>query len=72
MNLSVENQPLTQSATDVLILPLTEGCALPSEIDMALDGLLTQVVTAGDFKGETGETSLVYTSGKVKFAEGAR
>ncbi|MFZ5827455.1 MAG: leucyl aminopeptidase [Bacillota bacterium] len=65
MNVSVQNQPLTQAATDALILPLTEGGTPLSEIDLALDGLLTQVVAAGDFRGEAGETSLVYTSGKV-------
>ncbi|MEW8977460.1 MAG: leucyl aminopeptidase [Symbiobacterium sp.] len=64
MKVAVSNQALTEIAVDVLILPLTEGTPAPAEVNEALDGLCAQVVGA-DFKGEMGETVLLYTAGKL-------
>ncbi len=64
MMVEVTNQAPTQVAVDVLILPLTEGTPAPADVNEALGGLCAQVVGA-DFKGEAGETTLLYTAGRL-------
>jgi len=64
MKVEVSSLSHTEIAVDVLILPLTEGTAAPSDVNEALGGLCSQVVGA-DFKGEMGETTLLYTGGRL-------
>lgn len=64
MKVEVLGQALPQVAVDVLILPLVQGAPAPAAIDEALGGLCAQVVGT-DFKGELGETALLYTQGKA-------
>jgi leucyl aminopeptidase len=55
---------------DALFVPLFEedvaGGALASEIDSALDGLLTEVKESGELTGKPGETVTVYRPGNLK------
>lgn len=64
MKVEVSGQSLTEITVDVLILPLTEGTAAPAEVNEALGGLCAQVVGA-DFRGEMGQTALLYTGGRM-------
>ncbi|BAD40759.1 leucyl aminopeptidase [Symbiobacterium thermophilum] len=64
MKVEVTSQALTEVAVDVLILPLTEGTPAPADVNEALGGLCAQVVGA-DFKGEMGQTTLLYTGGRL-------
>jgi len=64
MKVEVSSLAPTQVPVDVLILPLTEGTAAPAEVNDALGGLCGQVVGA-DFKGEMGQTVLLYTGGRL-------
>ncbi|RLG86298.1 MAG: leucyl aminopeptidase [Thermoprotei archaeon] len=57
---------LSKVSSDMLALPLfkdTQPSKLFKELDEALGGLLTRVVSVGDFKGEEGESLLLYPSG---------
>jgi leucyl aminopeptidase len=55
---------------DALFVPVFEedlaGGALASEIDSALDGLLTEVKESGELTGKPGETVTVYRPGNLK------
>ena len=55
---------------DALFVPVFEedlaGGALASEIDSALDGLLTEVTESGELTGKPGETVTVYRPGNLK------
>ena len=54
---------------DALIVNLFEGVAQPGGaagvVDRALDGAITQLITAGEIKGKTGELTLVHSLGKI-------
>jgi len=65
VDVRVVNQNLTQVQADVLILPLFEGAAVAAEIDQAMGGLISQVMGAKDFTGESGQITVLYSGGKI-------
>jgi leucyl aminopeptidase len=68
MNISVKKLDALHFACDALVLPLREdkGILPYSDIDKTLSGLLTQIVSSGEFAGKLGQTSLIHTQGKIK------
>lgn len=59
----------TRVDADALIVNLFEGVTQPGGaagmVDRALDGAITQLITAGEIKGKAGEMALVHSLGKV-------
>ncbi len=69
MKISVKNQKLENTICDVLIINLFEGVKTlgggTGAIDLALDGLLKNIMKEEDFKGKTGSTLTVRTNGQI-------
>ena len=59
----------TRVDADALIVNLFEGVTQPGGaagmVDRALDGAITQLITAGEIKGKMGEMTLVHSLGKI-------
>jgi leucyl aminopeptidase len=69
INLDVVQGELTKSDADTLIVNLFEGVTEPggatAAVDQALDGALRELVATGDFKGKTGEVTVLYPRGAL-------
>jgi len=55
-------------ACDALILPFPEdnGADLCKDINKSIDGLISSVISSGEFAGKHNETCLLHTAGKIK------
>lgn len=66
MEIHVQQGLVQEQATELLVVNLFEGVTAPGgalkAIDDALNGLVSQVIAAGDFKGKLGETHLLHTA----------
>jgi len=62
LNVRTQNLPLTDVSADVLVVASFEGAS----IDAAVSALAVPAVEAGDFAGEFGQTTVVYTGGQIK------
>lgn len=69
MQFHVKQGFVQDEAADLLVVNLFEGVTEPGgatrALDQALNGLVTQVITAGDFKGKLGETQMLYSNGAL-------
>lgn len=69
MQIHVKQGFIQQEDTDLIVVNLFEGVTEPGgalkAVDGALDGLITQLIAAGDLKGKLGETTLIYSQGKL-------
>jgi len=58
----------TQQEVDALIIYKTQDTDLQNaakSVDEALDGAISEIISAGDFTGSTGETLVIYTRGTI-------
>lgn len=69
MQFHVKQGFVQDETADLLVVNLFEGVTEPGgatrALDQALNGLVTQVIAAGDFKGKLGETQVLYSSGAL-------
>ncbi len=69
MQFQVKQGHIQEEATELLVVNLFEGVTDPSgalkAVDETLNGLVTSIIAAGDFKGKLGETHLLYTDGAL-------
>ncbi len=69
MQFQVKQGFVQQEATDLLVVNLFEGETTPGgalkAVDEALNGLISQIIAAGDLKGKLGETHLLYGGGAL-------
>ena len=69
MKLSLETRDLARARADMLVVGRHAGEARLSPVlqalDGALDGLLSRVLAAEKFDGKAGQSSLVYTNGRL-------
>ena len=68
MQLNVKVGDLRTTTADVILFCIFEGEPLVSvaqAADAATDGAITELVNAGDFKGEHKQTALLYTRGAI-------
>jgi leucyl aminopeptidase len=59
---------LAQIQADAVLIYLVEGEQLSGTgkaVDDALKGAISEIITAGDFSGKTGETLVIYTRGAI-------
>ncbi|MER2600311.1 MAG: leucyl aminopeptidase [Caldilineales bacterium] len=67
MQITVTHQSITEAAGDMLVLGLFEDAATPAgalaAADAALNGIISQALTAGDVSGKLGETWWLPTGG---------
>ncbi len=68
MNVTVKDIEEAGCASDALILPLCEDeSAGPyREIDALLHGLISKIISSGEFRGRLNQIALVHTSGMIK------
>ena len=68
MKVFIKNRDEFTFPCDALILPLSEGERIGpyKNIDKALTGLLSRIISSGEFSGKHNEISLVHTQGKIK------
>lgn len=63
---------MTQVSADAVVVNLFEGVKQPGggtgAVDHALDGLITQLIAAGEVKGKLNEVTLLHTGGKLPCA----
>jgi len=69
MQFHVKQGFVQDETADLLVVNLFEGVTEPGgatrALDQALNGLVTQVIAAGDFKGKLGETQVLYSGGAL-------
>lgn len=69
MQFHVKQGFVQDETADLLVVNLFEGVTDPGgatrALDQALNGLVTQVIAAGDFKGKLGETQVLYSGGAL-------
>lgn len=69
MQLNVKAGYIQEEATDLIVVNLFEGVTTPGgalkAVDDALGGAITQLIASGDVKGKLGETTLLYTYGRL-------
>jgi leucyl aminopeptidase len=73
MDIQVTTQPIQQIQCDALIVGATQqkrqNVSLPgptAAVDSALDGLISSLVTDGEFKGSAGELVTLHTMGRLR------
>ena len=69
MDIQLKQGNITAEAADLVIVNLFQGVTAPGgatgAVDRALDGAISDVITAGDFTGKSGETLVLYTRGTI-------
>jgi leucyl aminopeptidase len=69
MQFQVKQGFVQEEAADLLVVNLFEGETAPGgalkAVDEALNGLVSQIIAAGDLKGKLGETHLLYSGGAL-------
>jgi leucyl aminopeptidase len=72
MDLHVVQGNITELATDCIVVNLFQGATEPGgatgAVDRALNGAIQRLIKSGDFTGEAGKTSLLYTDGRIAAA----
>ena len=69
MDIKVKTGSIQEAAADVLVVNLFEGVELPAgatgAVDKALNGAISDVIRAGDFRGKPNELAVIYTRGAI-------
>jgi leucyl aminopeptidase len=68
MNITVQRGEIQKQDVDVLVVNLFSGSrpgGATAAVDRALDGQISAAIDLGDFKGEAGQTLLLYPHGRV-------
>jgi leucyl aminopeptidase len=69
MRVTVESGDITKSETQCVVVNLFEGVTAPGgatgAVDRALEGMIAELIAAGDIRGKTGEITLLHTFGKI-------
>lgn len=69
MQINVKQGQLQEEQTELLVVNLFEGANEPGgalkAVDNALGGLVSQLIAAGDLKGDLGATHLLYSNGTL-------
>jgi leucyl aminopeptidase len=69
MDIQVIAGAIQEIESELIVVNLFEGVTKPGgatgAVDGALDGAIQELVDAGDFKGESGETVVLYTRGAI-------
>jgi leucyl aminopeptidase len=69
MRVTVESGDITKAETQCVVVNLFEGVGAPAggtgAVDRALDGMIAELIAAGDIRGKAGELTLLHTFGKI-------
>ncbi|MFN8496572.1 MAG: leucyl aminopeptidase [Anaerolineae bacterium] len=69
MHIDIQLGAIDKFQADAVVLNAFEGATklggATGAVDRALDGLLTEILASGDFKGKVGETGVIYTRGAL-------
>lgn len=69
MDIKIEIGNIVDATSDTIIVNLFEGVAVPGgatgAVDAALGGAISDLIAGGDFKGESGEITVVYPRGAI-------
>ncbi|MEM7538338.1 MAG: leucyl aminopeptidase [Chloroflexota bacterium] len=69
MNINVTQGNIANQETDCIVVNLFEGVTQPGGatgvVDRALDGIISQMLATGDFKGQAKAVYVLYTQGKI-------
>jgi leucyl aminopeptidase len=69
MDVKVSQGSIQDTPADALIVNLFEGVALPAgatgAVDKALNGAITDIIRAGDYRGKLNEIAILYTRGTI-------
>ncbi len=69
MQITVEPGDITNSDAPCVVVNLFEGVTAPGgatgAVDRALDGMISELIAAGDVRGKWGEMTLVHTFGRI-------
>ncbi len=67
MDIHIKQGLIQQEESDLIVVNLFQGETVPAgalkAVDQALDGLISTMLEAGDFKGKLGDTHLFYSRG---------
>lgn len=70
MDVHVKQGLIQQEDSDLIVVNLFQAETTPAgalkAVDQALDGLISNMIEAGDFKGKLGDTYLVYSRGALQ------
>ncbi|MFN8476106.1 MAG: leucyl aminopeptidase [Anaerolineae bacterium] len=65
MQIDIHNGTIDKFQADAIVLNAFQGATTlggaTGHVDRTLNGLLTEIITSGDFKGKAGETSVIYS-----------
>src|SRR4029079_3150294 len=69
MRVTVESGDIAKCEAQCIVVNLFEGITAPGggtgAVDRALDGMIAELIAAGDIRGKSGEMTLVHTFGKI-------
>ena len=69
MRVTVESGDITKAETPCIVVNLFEGVTATGgatgAVDRALDGMIAELIAAGDIRGKSGELTLLHTFGKI-------
>lgn len=70
MNVKIKPDTADKAKADVLIVPLSHNTPLPAkspaaQLDVHLDGLISEYLDSGDFTAELNQTALLRTRGRI-------
>ena len=69
MNIQVQHGSIEQFSADTLIVNLFDDVTTPSgatgAVDQALNGLISELIAAGDLSGKAGEVAVLYPRGAI-------
>jgi leucyl aminopeptidase len=69
MRVEVRIGAVQEVEADAVVVNLFEGVTTPggatAAVDRALEGRISRVLAAGDFRGRLGETLVLYTDGRI-------
>lgn len=69
MDIRVAQGSIAEQEVDCLIVNLFQGVTSPggatASVDRSLDGAIARIIAGGDFTGEAGTSTLVYTNGNL-------
>ncbi len=72
MRVTVESGDIASTEAACLVVNLFEGVSAPGgatgAVDRALDGMISELIAAGDIRGKAGELTLIHTFGKIPAA----
>lgn len=69
MEIKIEKGDIVTASADTLIVNLFDGVTGPGgatgAVDKALDGMISDLIAGGDFKGKAGDVAVVYPRGTI-------